>query len=172
MTENHKSVERIVKLVDAARAAGTLVVWFQAWHSELTDSDVRREEFLRAENPDRPTGCLEDSWDAEFYVVQPIAGEVRIKKHRFSGFIKTDLDLILRANGIKSLIMTGFGAGGCVENTARDGFMLDYYTTIVTDCTRSGNLESHQFAMDMMHDTIGEITTSDEIMKIWKEGKA
>ena len=57
-----------------------------------------------------------------------------ILKRRYSGFIGTELDVILRSRGRKTLVMTGIATNGCVEATARDGFMHDYYIVMVDDC--------------------------------------
>ena len=55
--------------------------------------------------------------------------------HNCDQHIDTDLDVILRSKEIKSLIMTGVATNVCVESTARDGFMNDYYVVFVSDCT-------------------------------------
>jgi hypothetical protein len=57
-----------------------------------------------------------------------------VTKHRYSAFIGTDLDMLLRARGVKSLLITGVGTGMCVFHTLTVGFMLDYYITLVEDC--------------------------------------
>ena len=55
-----------------------------------------------------------------------------------------DLDRILHTRGIKSLIMAGTATNVCVESTARDGFMLDYYIVFLDDCSATGDLETHR----------------------------
>ena len=62
------------------------------------------------------------------------ADEMMVTKHRYSAFIGTDLDMLLRARGVKSLLVTGVGTGMCVFHTLTVGFMLDYYITLVEDC--------------------------------------
>ena len=79
--------------------------------------------------------CAEGSWGSEFYAgLQPLPGDLVVTKHRYSAFIGTDLDMLLRARGFKSLLITGVGTGMCVFHTLTVGFMLDYYITLVEDC--------------------------------------
>jgi ureidoacrylate peracid hydrolase len=49
-------------------------------------------------------------------------------------FVGTNLDLILRSNGIENLIVTGVATNICVDSTARDGYMRDYRVTVLEDC--------------------------------------
>jgi ureidoacrylate peracid hydrolase len=166
MSYAQAAVPRIVQLIEAARQVGALVVFLQAVHTEITESEVWREQWTRS----RPGGgpiCPEGSWGAEFYVVQPLPGEPVVKKHRYSGFINTDLDLILRSRGIKTLIMTGIATAGCVESTARDGFMLDYYIVFTSDATATYDLEEHRSTLKTINRIIGVVCDSHEILDIW-----
>ena len=72
--------------------------------------------------------CAPGTWGAEYYPGfeprdvpdgQPGRTEYVVTKHRYSGFIGTDLDLILRSLEVKSLIMVGVASNNCVEATAR-----------------------------------------------------
>ena len=92
-------------------------------------------------------------------------------KHRYSAFHGTNLDVILRTNGIKSLIMTRLSTNICVDSTARDGFMRDYYIVFLSDCTEGTSLEEHQSTLRTMSMFFGEVTTSEEVMKAWAKIK-
>jgi ureidoacrylate peracid hydrolase len=160
------AVGRILALIDAARAAGTQIIFFQTHHTEITESDVWREQWERS----RPGGgpiCRPGTWGAEFYKVAPLPDEPIINKHRYTGFLDTDLDLILRSRGIKTLIMTGVGTGGCVESTARDGFMKDYYVVFTSDATATYDMEEHKARVKTIGKLFGQVCTADDVMNIW-----
>ena len=55
-------------------------------------------------------------------------GDLRVRKIRFSALIQgsSDLDAILRARGIDTLIVVGTATNVCCESTARDAMMLNY----------------------------------------------
>ena len=65
----------------------------------------------------------------------PVAGDVVIYKHRFSGFFETELDAVLKSHGIKQLIVTGCTTSICVEATIRDAMFRDYSCVLLSDCT-------------------------------------
>ncbi|MHB8422278.1 MAG: cysteine hydrolase family protein [Leptospirales bacterium] len=65
----------------------------------------------------------------------PREGEVRIVKQRFSAFMQTELDLILRRLGVKHMVICGTQYPNCIRATAFDALSLDYEVTIVTSAT-------------------------------------
>ena len=75
--------------------------------------------------------------------VKPAAGDTVIYKTRYSGFYGTDLDSVLRARGVKWLIVTGATTSVCVESTVRDAMFRDYNCILLADC--SGEPIGHQF---------------------------
>jgi ureidoacrylate peracid hydrolase len=160
-------VPNLLQLVDAARGAGTAIIWVKMVHTEYTVSAVATEHRKRT----RPTAqliCLEGSWGADFYRVEPEAGEPIIIKHRYSAFVDTDLELILRSRGIKSVILTGVATNVCVESTARDAYMRDYYVTFVDDCSAAYDAAKHAATLINMADHFGVVTTSDQVMEAWQ----
>jgi ureidoacrylate peracid hydrolase len=158
-------VPRLVEFIDAARAAEVPVIFVRAIHNDWTTSAARKAQ--RDRNDQKVLTCWEGTWGAEYYLVQPLAGECEVIKHRFSAFIGTDLDLILRSQGVRTIIMTGVATSGCVESTARDGFMMDYNLVFVGDCAAQGVAPGrHEMTLlNMKH--WGDVCTAAEIQAIW-----
>ena len=64
---------------------------------------------------------VDGSPGAEIYKdLAPAPGEHVIKKHRYSAFFATDLDLILREWGVKTVIISGTPTENCCHATARE----------------------------------------------------
>lgn len=63
----------------------------------------------------------------------PIPGDYRVIKNRFSGFMFTELDLMLRRLNISHLVVTGTQLPNCVRATVFDALCLDYDVTLITD---------------------------------------
>jgi ureidoacrylate peracid hydrolase len=77
-----------------------------------------------------------DSWGAA--VVDELAppdGDVRVDKHRISGFWDTPLDSILRNLGVRTLLFAGINTDQCVYSTLIDANFHGYDTLLVEDCT-------------------------------------
>ena len=71
--------------------------------------------------------------------VAPAPGEHVIKKHRFSGFYGTDLDIILREWEVDTVIIGGATTENCCHATARDALARDYRVAFLSDATATSD---------------------------------
>lgn len=165
--------ERLPALISAARAAGVLVVFVRNVYSSehnfyLSDVWLEQASRVREGSYTRVPVCAADSWGGDFYGdVRPEPQDPVVSKHRFNAFINTDLDTILRANGIRSLVFTGVATNVCVESTARDGFMRDYYVVFSSDGTATYAREDHESTLRNIDRYFGQITSNAELQAIW-----
>ena len=169
-------VPRLIKFIDEARAATVPVIYIQNVYNSDQNwylSEVWLEQATRKRNgsyTQRPV-CVKGSWGWDFYGgIKPLSSEVVVTKHRFSAFIDTDLDLILRSKNIKTLIMTGIATNVCVETTARMGFMKDYYIVFVSDCCPAYKQHLHDTTLENIETVFGQVVTAQDVVKCWKEG--
>jgi nicotinamidase-related amidase len=58
-----------------------------------------------------------------------------IKKHRYSGFFATDMDLILREWGVDTVVISGTTTENCCHATARDAMFRNYRVVFLSDAT-------------------------------------
>lgn len=159
-----KAAHHTVEFVKEARRYWAPIIFTKASHSSWDESPA-----LKRRRRGSPQPYLEGTWGAEFYAVQPLGGDVVVTKRRYSAFIGTDLDLILRSKRITTLIVTGGGTPVCVESTVRDGFMLNYDILLVSDCCGSTSLEEHEAALKRMGRLCGTVVEADEILQAWSE---
>jgi nicotinamidase-related amidase len=82
--------------------------------------------------------------------VAPIGDEVIIVKHRISAFFGTDLQMILRAQGINNLVMCGIATSGVVLSTLREASDMDYCLTILKDCCSDRDATVHDCLMERL----------------------
>ena len=90
-----------------------------------------------------------------------------IRKHRYSAFKGTDLDMMLRAHGIQTVVPTGVSTNVCVESTLRDAFEYDYYVCIPKDGVASWNMDLHAATLKTVDARFGLVTTCAEVMEVW-----
>ncbi|MCY0851243.1 MAG: cysteine hydrolase [Thermoplasma acidophilum] len=65
--------------------------------------------------------------------IRPSAGDYVLEKHAYSGFYGTNLDMILRAHGIDTVVLIGLDADICVRHTAADALYRNYRIIVVED---------------------------------------
>jgi ureidoacrylate peracid hydrolase len=95
--------------------------------------------------------------------------EFLVTKHRFSGFWGTEIDLLLRSNGIKTLVLTGIATEVCVESTARDAFFRDYSVVIAGDCTSSFSQQRQEASHTLFDRSFGVVETAATIVDVWRQ---
>jgi ureidoacrylate peracid hydrolase len=67
--------------------------------------------------------------------IAPRHHELVIKKHRFSGFYGTDLELVLRGLGVDTVVICGVTTENCCHGTARDAMFRDFKVIFLSDAT-------------------------------------
>ncbi|MEN3297277.1 MAG: biuret amidohydrolase [Burkholderiales bacterium] len=81
-------------------------------------------------------GLVDDTPGIDIYPdLAPAPGEHIIKKHRYSGFFGTDMDIILRGWGIDTVIVSGTTTENCCHATARDAMFHNYKVAFLADAT-------------------------------------
>lgn len=167
-------IGRIAELVAAARESGVMLVFIQmtVLPGQASDSPAQIRFNLRLHDGHHgeaePLTYTLDGSDGQKFVpgLEPLDGELVVKKYRSSAFWGTNLDLLLRSNGIKSVVVTGCTTEGCVESTARDAMFSDHYVVIVTDAVASDDPAQHEASMYLMARRF-DLATSDVIRKLW-----
>lgn len=158
------AVSQVQSLIASARARSVPVVFVRSSHSEWTISPVLAD---RVEHWRSPRWCIEGSWGSELYQLQSEPQDHIVRRHRYSGFLGTDLELVLRARGIKTVVVVGYMTDICVETTVRDGFMRDFYVVVPSDCCASNSKAAHEFALERIGAYFGVVATSAEIDAAW-----
>ena len=158
---------RLCGFLTEARKTPVSLFHTQSVQSEATISPVLRRKLKDGLD----NTCIIGTWGADWFEEHedftPRKGEYVIQKHRYSAFIGTDLEMILRGRGIKTLIMTGTGTNACVESTSRDGFMLDFHIVILSDCTAASLKEAHEATLNNADALFGTVASSQQVIKAW-----
>ena len=136
-------LERAATVLASARAARIpviyIVVSFRAAYPEISPHN-------RSFSAIRTSGrLLEGSPGTEIAPqVAPQPGEPVVAKRRTGAFSTTDLETILRAQGVTTLALMGIATSGVVLSTVRWAADMDYELVVVEDCCTDGDDEVHR----------------------------
>jgi nicotinamidase-related amidase len=169
------AVARLAKLVETARGAGVLPIFIQnQWlpHNRIVSGSFLRFMIFK-QGMDPSEGCtVSGTWGAE---ILPESGirpdDIVVQKWRPSAFRSTNLDMVLRCNNIRTVVLTGVITQGCVESTARDAMFHDYYTVIAKDCVATYNKDLHDASLKVMGSRF-DMLSADELTGIWQSEAA
>jgi nicotinamidase-related amidase len=155
---------RIARLLAAARAVGVPVIYTQELHRP-----GRIDAGLEAEQD--PEHCVEGTPGTEIVAeLAPQPGDHIVAKRRFSAFLGTDLEILLRGLGVDTLLVTGMDTGWCVLWTSGDAFQYDHHVRVVEDCVACVYPETHEAALTILRAlTQRPVETVDEAVAALEE---
>ena len=170
-------IGRVAALTEAARAASVPVIYVQmtVLRDRMSESpaQIRFNLRMHLENIEEydPLLYTIDGSEGQEVIpeLSPRPGDLVIKKYRSSAFWATNLDLVLRSNGIETVVVTGATTEGCVESTARDAMFNDYYVVIAEDCVASDDPAQHDASLLLMRHRF-DLAQSAEVRSIWGAG--
>ncbi len=157
-------VPQLQQLIAGARAHNVPVIYIQTFHEYATDS----EAWTNRSGGKSGDVCRTGSWGADFYEVAPLPGDIIVNKHRYSAFINTRLDSVLRTLKTETLIMTGVSTNVCVESTARHGYMLDYNIVFVEDACAAYSAKAHEMTLENIDQFFGSVVKTDQVLGAWE----
>jgi nicotinamidase-related amidase len=153
------------KMVDEARRAGATIV-----HAPITFA----EGYGELGDPGKVYGILKGVIDSNAFVkgtwgaeicdeMAPKKGDIVVEgKRGLDTFATTNLDFVLRANDIETVILGGFLTNCCVESTMRTAYEHGYNVITLTDCTAATSSEEQTVATSHDYPMFSKPMTSDE----------
>jgi ureidoacrylate peracid hydrolase len=165
------------KVIDAARAAEIKVVYLLMsyapdlsnsggpdsphWHKESGLILMRTKPELRGKI------LTPGTWDeAVVDELKPAPTDIVIRKSRYSGFVGTNLDVVLKTYNTKYLVFTGIATNVCVESTLRDAYFREYWPIIVSDAVNNaGPPETQEGTLWNVEALFGWVTNSEDFVR-------
>jgi len=150
-------------MIAAARTARMLVIYvtvaFRPGHPEVS---ARNRLFtLLKQNGLFARGHVDT---AIHPALAPAEDEPVVIKHRVGAFTGTDLEMLLRASGIETLVLAGITTAGVVLSTVRQAFDMDYRVVVAGDCCADPDLDVHQMLLDKVIAQHAEVVSAQRVI--------
>ena len=155
---------RASKVLGAARAAGLPVIHVRVGFRPGLPEIGERNRLFAAVKASPQYQKLFDGPAGEVHpALGPEPGDIVVTKHRVSAFAGTDLEMILRAKDIRTLVLFGIATSGVVLSTLLEACDADYEPVIVSDCCADMNAELHAALITHLFPRRGTMITADEL---------
>lgn len=128
------TIPAINQLIDYGRSKNWKVVWVIRPHrASGIDVDAPRIPLFI----DGKKGyCVPNTWGGAIVDgLKPESDDIILPKYRNSAFFNTNLDMMLRRMGVKTVVLCGTQYPNCVRGTANDAMSYDYETVVDTDAS-------------------------------------
>jgi nicotinamidase-related amidase len=148
---------RLSRAIAAAREAGVRViyvtVWFRHGYPEISAGN-KWFSTLTA------TGrLLTGEGAAVASEVAPAPGDVVVTKRRVSAFAGSDLEVLLRAGNVDTLVLSGIATSGVVLSTLREAADRDYRLVVLADGCLDGDAEVHRVLTEKVFPRQADVLT-------------
>jgi len=168
--EAREIVPNVNRLADALRRAGGHVVWVRTVSNaeSLRDWSHFHRVLNTPERSARRAVALEpDAFGAQLWSGLDVrVTDLQIEKTRYSAFIQgaSQLESELRQRGITAVWIGGTTTNTCCECTARDAMLLDFRTTMVSDCNADHTEEEHAATLIAFCSKFGDVASSGDLI--------
>ena len=158
-------IQRAAGVLQHCREKGIRVIHVRVgFRAGLPEVSERNRLFGAIRNSPQHQKLFDGEAGAIHPALGPAEGDIVVTKHRVSAFAGTDLEMILRANGIETLVMFGLATSGVVLSTLLDASDADYRLVVVKDCCGDLDPDLHTGLMEKLFPRRAAVVTSEELL--------
>lgn len=149
-------VPNVARLLDGARKKGVAVIFCNDAHIKGIDHELK----LWGDHAIAGTKGAEVIPELKLCEKDYV-----VPKRRYSGFFRTDLELLLKELGIENVVMTGLHTHMCVRHTSADAYCLGYNVIVASDATDSFTEQDYNIGIEYLKSVYGaQVFTVDELL--------
>jgi nicotinamidase-related amidase len=166
-------IPRVARTLDAARTAGIPVVHVKVGFRPLVPEANARNMFLSAIKASPPH---QQFFQGASGAIHPDLGvadrDLVVTKSRVSAFTGTDLELLLRAKDVRTLVLFGIATSGVVLSTVLEAADRDYRLIVVKDCCADLDADLHDALVDKLFPRQATVVSADYLIGAISRGDA
>jgi nicotinamidase-related amidase len=152
-------LKRINIAIAAARASAIPVIYvkvaFRQGYPEISPNNKSFSTIKRQQSSTMLTTEIHPA-------IAPQPTDIVVTKRRVSAFTGSDLEVVLRAQGITHLVLCGIATSGVVLSTLREAADKDYQLTVLSDCCVDGDEEVQRVLLSKVFPRQAEVVTAEE----------
>ena len=162
-----ESLDPFQRAVGAARAAGVPVIFVRvAFRHGYPEVSPRNKRFSAISNREEMT--RDDASTQVHPLIAPRPDEVVVTKLRVSAFSGSDLEVVLRAKQVETLVLTGIATSGVVLSTLREAADKDFRLVVLADACLDADAEVHRVLIEKVFPRQAEVMTVEAWAKSLK----
>ena len=159
-------LERASSVLRAARLTKMPVIHVQVgFRPGLPEVSSRNRLFAALKSSPEHQKLFDGAVGAIHPALGPEPGDLVVTKHRVNAFAGTDLEMLLRAAEIGTLVLFGIATSGVVLSTLLDASDADYNVVVIADCCADLDAELHRTLIDRLFPKRAQVLTSREFLE-------
>jgi nicotinamidase-related amidase len=171
LKDNPDMVPRAANLLKRARDAGLTIIHVRVgFRPKLPEICPRNKIFESIRNSPQHQQFFEGASGEIHPAVAPQGDDIVVVKHRVNAFAGTDLQMILRATEIDTLVLFGIATSGVVLSTLLDACDADYRLIVIRDCCADPDQELHAALLDRCFPRRAQVISAAEFEAALRRG--
>jgi nicotinamidase-related amidase len=170
--EEQDFLSRAAGVLKTVRQSGLNVIHVQiGFRPGLPEISLRNPLFSGIKNSVQHQQLFQGTAGAIHPAVAPEGEDIVVTKHRISAFTGTDLDLILRARDIDTLILFGIATSGVVLSTLLQASDADYRLIVIKDCCADLDPTVHTCLIEKIFPRLATVLDASEFLDALKPNR-
>ncbi len=162
-------VERAAGVLKEARGAGMTVIHVRVgFRPKLPEVSSRNTLFAAIKNSPQHQAIFAGPAGDIHAALTPQEDDIVVVKHRVSAFAGTDLEMILRAKDIDTLVLFGIATSGVVLSTLLEACDADYRLIVIEDCCADLDAGLHSCLIEKLFPRRALVASSGEFVEALK----
>jgi nicotinamidase-related amidase len=159
-------IQRAASVLRAARKAQMRIIHVQVgFRAGFPEISTRNKLFAAVKSSAQHQKLFEGEAGAIHPALGPEPGDIIVTKHRVSAFAGTDLEMILRANEIRTLVLFGIATSGVVLSTLLEASDADFEIFIIGDCCADTDERLHQILTEGLFSRRAEVLSAEGFLQ-------
>jgi nicotinamidase-related amidase len=164
--KNAEMLTRAAGILRKARGSGICVIHVRiGFRPNLPEISSRNKLLAAIKSSPRHQQVFEGTAGAIHPSVAPEADDLVVTKTRVDAFVGTDLDVLLRARDIDTLILFGIATSGVVLSTLLHAADADYRIVVVSDCCADLDPELHRCLMEKLFPRQATVVSASQLVE-------
>jgi nicotinamidase-related amidase len=164
-------VARASGALKAARTRGMPVIHIQVgFRPGLPEVSSRNKLLAAIKSSAQHQSLFQGSAGAIHPALGPEPHDLVVTKHRVSAFAGTDLQMLLRAKEIATIVLFGIATSGVVLSTLLEASDADYRLVVIADCCADPDAELHDALLKRLFPKRAEVVTAADFAKALESG--
>ena len=152
-------------VLNSARAVGMQVIYIRVgFRPGLPEISPKNSVFSGIKNDPERLKMFAGEGKEIHPGVAPKENDIIVTKHRVGAFAGTDLDMILRAKEIDTLVLFGIATSGVVLSTLTSAFDADHRLLVIRDCCADRDPQLHDALLDRYFPSRGQVITAADFV--------
>ncbi len=159
-------VERAAGVMAAARQSGLPIILVQVgFRPGLPEISERNSLFAAIRSSPERRQLFQGAAREIHRAFGPEPGDIVVTKHRVSAFPGTDLEMVLRAQEIQTLVLFGISTSGVVLSTLLQASDADYRLMVISDCCVDQDVELHDALIHRLFPKRAAVLTAEQFIQ-------